>query len=140
MVLTVKVQGLTVMGPMVAKGDGDVKVVLATVKIQEPKVVAPVAVFVPLVMENAGTALVNATLVPSIVLLPVSEKPAGNENSIGAAPAAGTTAAKTALEAVAVKLVLATNVGATPPPPPPPPQAPSAPSKAKDSAHLVDVA
>jgi hypothetical protein len=141
-VLTDKLQGLTVRTALAAKGEGVVNgEVLATVKIQEPKVVTPVAVDPPLVMENAGTALVNDTVVGPVKVPPVPEKPLRNENWIGAATAGGATAAKTALEAATDKSALATTMGAgPPPPPPPPPHAPSAASMARVKPHLVDVA
>jgi hypothetical protein len=124
-------------------GNGDV---LAIVKMQDPKVVTPVAVKPPLVIENPGVApeLVNATVVGPVtatatggVLPSVPEKPFENDAWIGAAPAAGTRADTTALDAATVTLEVATTVGELPPPPP---QAPNAPSTAKDSTHLVDVA
>ena len=106
--------------------------VLANVNVHEPKVVVPVAVLPPLVMEKPGELAVppeNATVVVPVTatVAPVAlvpEKPLVNVwGAVVLAAATNAVVAETAVAAVAATevLVVATLVGAMLVPPPPQP-------------------
>jgi hypothetical protein len=81
-VFTLMLQGSTVIVLPTVNGEGGRKVDCVIVKWHEPKVVVPVAVSPPELMENAGVVdvLVNATVVVAVV--PNDETPPGYENAV----------------------------------------------------------
>ena len=94
-----------------ASGEVGGKVDWVIVKMHEPKVVTPVAVLPPELMENAGVVavLVNASVV--VATVPKSVTPAGNSNEVFA------TAAVVVGDAASVAFAAATCGGSSPPPP-----------------------
>jgi len=87
LMLTLMLQGWTVTVCPTANGDPAGNVDEVTAKMQEPKVVVPVAVLAPEAIENAGVVavLVNATVVVAVV--PKEATPEGNANGVFATAA-----------------------------------------------------
>lgn len=144
LVLAVILQGFTFTTLPIANGDSGGNVEAVTVKIQDPKVVLPVAVLPPLVMANAGVALllVKATVVAPVratgvapAVPSVPEKPLAKVATVGVAPAvAGARATMLVALTAAVVFLFATDIGSGESPPP---QAASVAANVRPKANLA---